>query len=475
MNRLTKTFAVVGGLVMAGAAAALSWHLHATSTHAALDLAEDHNVALARALGNGMRDRILELMIEPIENPRIHPSVVDFHSDVVEQLRGLSIVKVKIYDVRGMTVFSTEEKQIGRDYSKNMGFRRAIAGDIASELTYRNQFSAFDQVIENRNVLSSYIPIRDRGDAITSVFEIYQDVTELLETTSRRQWVQTLTIIGSFVGVYLLLLLFTRWAETQVRRHHDQSIRHAADAARAESANRTKTEFLATMSHELRTPLNAILGFSDMIHGEVLGPNGNPRYREYAGDIHASANHLLDIINDILDMARIEAGKVEILPVTVELQRFADWAHTMVRTQAEASSVTLRTRLDPAITEFVTDERILRQIALNLLTNAIKFTPADGTVTLSLSGTVADRLAIVVEDTGVGMRPEDIPRALAPFSQLENTLSRKHRGTGLGLSLANRFVGLLGGQLAISSSPGKGTRVTVTLPPKAAASLSAAA
>jgi two-component system, cell cycle sensor histidine kinase PleC len=473
MHRFTRTFAIVGGAVMAIAAAILGWHLHTTSMAATLDAAEDFNVALGQALGNAMRNRVVELMVDPDQG--FHPPIVDFHADIVEQVRGLNIAKVKVYDLRGVTVFSTEEQQIGEDKSNNAGVLRAFAGHVASELTFRNKFSAFEGVIENRNLLSSYVPLLQRDGTVGSVFEIYQDVTELLGVLAKRQWTETATIVGAFAATYILLLLVVRWAETQVRRHHDQSVRHAADAARAESANRTKTEFLATMSHELRTPLNAILGFSDMIHGEVLGPNGNPRYREYAGDIHASANHLLDIINDILDMARIEAGKVEILPATIELQRFADWAQTMVRTQAETATVTLRTRLDPAITEFVTDERILRQIALNLLTNAIKFTPAGGTVTLSLSGTIAGRLAILVEDTGVGMRPEDIPRALAPFSQLENTLSRKHRGTGLGLSLANRFVGLLGGQLAINSSPGQGTRVTVTLPVKAAASLSAAA
>jgi two-component system, cell cycle sensor histidine kinase PleC len=474
MHRITQTFAIVGGALMAVAAGALSGYLHSDAKRSALELAEDHNVGLAQALGNAMRDRILELTVDP-NNPALHPPVTDVHAAVTEQLRGLNVAKVKIYDMGGLTIFSTEERQIGEDKSSNAGFLQARSGEVASELTFRQKFSAFEGVIEDRNLLSSYVPLRQRDNTISSVFEIYQDVTELLDVLAARQWAQTATITGAFAAAFFLLLLVVRWAEAEVRQHHDESIKHAADAARAESANRTKTEFLATMSHELRTPLNAILGFSDMIHGEVLGPNANPRYREYAGDIHASANHLLDIINDILDMARIEAGKVEIEPVAIGLQRFADWAQTMVRTQAEAGNVTLRTRVDPATIDFVTDERILRQTVLNLLTNAIKFTPAGGTVTLTLSGAVADRLALIVEDTGVGMRPADIPRALAPFSQLENTLSRKHRGTGLGLSLANRFVGLLGGQLAISSAPGQGTRVTVTLPMKTAASLSAAA
>ncbi|MBM3538927.1 MAG: HAMP domain-containing histidine kinase [Alphaproteobacteria bacterium] len=463
MHRYIRTFALVGGIHMLAAAVLLSTYLRRAETQSAMALAEGHNVALARSLGNAMRERVRELMSDPDRRPGHQPPVADFHRDVVRQLHGLDIVKVKIYDLRGRTAFSTEAKQIGEDKAGNLGYQLARAGEVASELTFRNKFSAFEGVIEDRNVLSSYIPLRGTDGAIESVFEIYQDVTPLLESLSHWQWAQSSAIFGAFGVVYLLLLMIMRRAENVARQRHDEAVALAADAARAESANRTKTEFLATMSHELRTPLNAILGFSDMIHSEVLGPNGNPRYREYAGDIHASANHLLDIINDILDMARIEAGRTEITLSTVSLPHFAEWAQTMVRTQAEAGKVTLRTRLDPALAEFVTDERMLRQIALNLLTNAIKFTPAGGTVTLSLSGAVADHLSVTVEDTGVGMRPEDIPRALAPFSQLDNSLSRKHRGTGLGLSLANRFVGLLGGQLAINSAPGRGTRVTVTL------------
>jgi len=474
MYRFTKTFALIGGAVMVTAATLLSLHLRTAATAAALDTAEHFNVALTHALGNSMRARIDELKTLPEHNAQ-SPPIIEFRADIVEQLRGLNIAKIKIYDLRGITVFSTEDRQIGEDKSGNEGVQRALAGEVASELTFRDKFSHFEGIIEDRNMLSSYVPLHQRDGTVSSVFEVYQDVTDLLAALTERHWTQTSTIAGAFAGAYFLLLLIALWAETQVHRHHEESIRHAADAARAESANRTKTEFLATMSHELRTPLNAILGFSDMIHGEILGPNGNPRYREYAGDIHASATHLLDIINDILDMARIEAGKMDATPSTVVLTRFAEWAQTMVRTQAEAARITLRTRLDPAMGEFVTDERILRQIALNLLTNAIKFTPAGGTVTLALSGAVAGRLALIVEDTGVGMRPEDIPRALAPFSQLDNVLSRKNRGTGLGLSLANRFVGLLGGQLAISSAPGQGTRITVTLPEMAADALATAA
>jgi two-component system, cell cycle sensor histidine kinase PleC len=475
MHRFIRTFALVGGILMLAAAVPLSVYLHRTATESAIDLAEGHNVALARALGNAMRQRISDLMSDPDRRPGYHPPISDFHKDVVEQLRGLDIVKVKIYDLRGRTAFSTEAKQIGEDKHNNLGFQLARAGEIASELTFRNKFSAFESVIEDRNVLSSYIPLRGSDGAIESVFEVYQDVTVMLHALVVRQWTQTAAILGAFGFVYVLLLLMIRRAEIVARQNHAAALSMAADAARAEAANQTKTEFLATMSHELRTPLNAILGFSDMIHGEVLGPTGNPRYREYAGDIHTSANHLLDIINDILDLARIEAGKIEVHLAPITLSHLSDWASRMVRPQAEAGRVTLHCVVDPGVSRLTTDERILRQIVLNLLTNAVKFTPTGGMVTLSIRPAQAGHIDIVVEDTGVGMSAEDIPRALAPFSQLDNSLSRKHRGTGLGLSLANRFVGVLGGKLGIRSAPGRGTTVTVTLPTGVVPSLSAAA
>jgi signal transduction histidine kinase len=476
MMRFLKTFALAGGILMVAAAIALTWHLHDAGTRTALKVAEENNVALARALANAMRDRILELLVDPGTAPGLHPPVIDFRADLAEYLHDLNVVKVKIYDRSGRTVFSTEEAQIGEDKSNNGGFRSAMRGDVATELTFRNKFSAFDQVIENRNVLSSYIPIVERDGHIGSVFEIYQDVTGLLTALGDRLALQTVAIGGTFLAVYLLLLLIVRSADRAAQRHHEEAVTLAISAARAESANRTKTEFLANMSHELRTPLNAILGFSDMIQREVLGPTGNPRYREYAGDINTSATHLLDIINDILDLARIEAGRIEVHAGPVALPLLGDWAQMMVRPQADAGQVTLRTRLEPGLPTVVTDERILRQIVLNLLTNAVKFTPPGGQVTLAIGrAATSGGISIAIEDTGVGMRPEDVPHALTPFGQLDNTLARRHRGTGLGLSLAHRFARLLGGEMTIRSAPGRGTVVTVDLPAGAKLPLSAAA
>jgi len=454
---------------MLAAALALGWFLQRAAVTQTLSLAEQHNVALSRALANSLRADIDGLIaasatIAPTAL-RDHPRIPYFRAAVLGDLRGLDIVKVKVYDRTGLTVFSTDPKQIGDDKRNNGGFLAARSGTIASELAFKNQFSAFESTIEDRNLLSSYIPITDGDGAITCVFEIYQDVTKLLTQVSHQQLAQNLVIGGTFLAVYLVLVFVVRRAERLADSHHQAGLRHAASAAHAESANRTKTEFLATMSHELRTPLNAILGFSEIIRLELMGSAGNPKYRGYAGDIHEAAGHLLEIINDILDLARVEAGRIEPDIQPIDVSAFAESLQRMVASQAEVGRVKLHVRVAEGLPPCLSDERLLRQVALNLLSNAIKFTLPGGHVTLGIEATAMPaRITLVVEDSGVGMHPDDIPKALAPFSQIDNVLSRKHRGTGLGLSLANRFVRLLGGELKIRSAPGRGTTVTVMLP-----------
>jgi two-component system cell cycle sensor histidine kinase PleC len=454
---------------MLAAALVLGWFLQRAAVTQSLALAEQHNVALSRALANSLRADIKGLLdasasVAPA-SLRDHPRQPYFRATVLSDLQGLDIVKVKVYDRNGITVFSTDPKQIGEDKRNNGGFRSARAGTVASELAFRNQFSAFESTIEDRNLLSSYIPIADADGTVTCVFEIYQDVTRLLADVARAQLVQHMMIGGTFLVVYLVLLFVVRRAERLARSHHEAGLRHAASAAHAESANRTKTEFLATMSHELRTPLNAILGFSEIIRLELMGSAGNPKYRGYAGDIHEAAGHLLEIINDILDLARVEAGRIEPDAQPINFKLFADSLQRMVAPQAEGGKVELQIRVAEGLPPCSNDERLLRQVALNLLSNAIKFTPAGGQVVLTVEAASAPaRIALIVEDSGVGMKADDIPKALAPFSQIDNVLSRKHRGTGLGLSLANRFVRLLGGEMKIRSAPGRGTAVTVLLP-----------
>jgi signal transduction histidine kinase len=231
----------------------------------------------------------------------------------------------------------------------------------------------------------------------------------------------------------------------------------------AATASQAKSQFLAAMSHELRTPLNAIIGFAEMLAQEMFGPLGNQRYRDYAGTIQSSGGHLLGLINDILDFSKLDAGKLELDERPVDLSEVVHESVRMIATQASEAGVRLHERLDPALPVLQADARRVRQIVLNLLANAVKFTPPEGEVRISTFQCEAG-IALAVSDTGIGIAAMDIPKALERFGQVDNRLARKYDGTGLGLPLSKRLAELHGGTLQLESEIGSGTTVTVTFP-----------
>ncbi len=249
-----------------------------------------------------------------------------------------------------------------------------------------------------------------------------------------------------------------------------QKAERAADAARlallnAESANRAKTEFLANMSHELRTPLNAIIGFSDVIQNEIMGRfEENPKYIDYARDIREAGGHLLSVINDILDIAKIEAGQLDLREDAFDAGRALDACTSMLSNRAEEAGVHLIREGGESQVTIWGDEKKFKQIVLNLLSNAIKFTREGGHVTLSTSIDDEGGFELTVSDTGIGIAERDLETALAPFSQVDNAQHRSHEGTGLGLPISRALAELHGGSLEIQSEPGLGTTVTVRLP-----------
>jgi signal transduction histidine kinase len=233
----------------------------------------------------------------------------------------------------------------------------------------------------------------------------------------------------------------------------------------AERASRSKGEFLANMSHELRTPLNAVIGFSEIMRAETFGPLGNARYMDYIKDIHDSSRHLLGVINDILDISKSEAGKLQLNEATTDLLDEIRGAARLFGEQAHEERLTIRFDLPPALPLVWADARKIKQVLLNLLSNAVKFTPAGGTVTIGArqDGTNGD-IIMTVADTGIGIAPQDMDKVFSTFGQVENSLSRRHEGTGLGLPLSRALVEIHGGTLALDSQPGRGTTVTVRLP-----------
>ncbi len=232
----------------------------------------------------------------------------------------------------------------------------------------------------------------------------------------------------------------------------------------ADQANHAKSDFLAKMSHELRTPLNAIIGFAEIMVEGLFGPIGVAKYAEYVVDIHASARHLLELINDILDLSKIEAGRVELREETVDVDGVIDACLALVEERVRATGLTLDKRVADGLAALWADKRMVRQILINLLSNAVKFTPSGGSVGVEAAIASTGALVLTVSDSGIGMAPEDIPKVMEPFFQVDGALNRKHEGTGLGLPLANRLAEMHGAAFELKSKEGAGTTVTVRFP-----------
>jgi signal transduction histidine kinase len=275
-----------------------------------------------------------------------------------------------------------------------------------------------------------------------------------------------LTVWQKRAGIFkseLINLLQTFATQSALAIQNARLFRQIEDKSRQiEAANRHKSEFLANMSHELRTPLNAIIGFSEVL-GERLFGELNEKQAEYTDDILSSGRHLLSLINEILDLSKVEAGRMELELATFDLPLAIDNARTFVRERATRHGITVDLKVDERLGEFLGDERKIKQILLNLLSNAVKFTPEGGRIGINARQTNG-AVEISVTDTGIGIALEDQPRIFEEFRQVGSDYEHKSEGTGLGLTLAKKFVELHGGRIWVESEVGKGSTFTFTLP-----------
>ena len=336
----------------------------------------------------------------------------------------------------------------------NDGFARMIGYADARELTALSQ-ETINGVIhpDDIGLIVGRIDARMRGHEPAPHYEF-----RLIHRDGSIVWADAQAARVIWDGIPASLSWIT---DITARKMAEEAMIRAKEAA--EFANRAKTEFLANMSHELRTPLNAILGFSEIIANEMFGAC-KPQYAAYARDIHTSGTYLLELINDVLDLAKLEAGKLELHESDVVLPVLVEQCLSLLKVKADEGQVTLSHDIAADLPALKADPRALRQVLLNLLTNAIKFTPEGGAVRVSVRDEGSKGLAICVHDSGIGMSGAEIKVALSPFGQIDSALSRRHQGTGLGLPITHSLIRLHDGELLIDSSPGKGTTMTAIFP-----------
>jgi len=347
----------------------------------------------------------------------------------------------------------------------NDGFAKLLGYEDAAALFAVGQAAINDFIHpDDRQLVIDRIRARTAGRRVEPRYEI-----RLVRRDGTIEWVDVQAAQVDWNGRPASLSWLT---DITARKEAEEELVKSKEAA--EFANRAKTEFLANMSHELRTPLNAILGFSEMIENEMFGPIGVKRYLEYVHDIHVSGELLLELINDVLDLAKLEAGKLNLHESEVSLCGVVEQCMVLLRGRAEAALVALVADVPAGLPALRADGRALKQVLLNLLTNAIKFTPEGGTVRVGAAVTARGTLRIAVSDTGIGMSADDLKLALMPFGQVDSQIARKHEGTGLGLPITRSLVRLHGGELTIESAPGKGTTVTAEFPAERLVAMAAA-
>src|SRR6185312_12370775 len=347
------------------------------------------------------------------------------------------------------------EDFVGRNFSSSVLFKGMLPWASSGVFPMRYQSDGLWRIVGYQKV-----------EKLPLVVQVALSRDEALANWSRTTWLQAGA--GALILAILGMMAFGLNRQLQARMLAHSQLRDTVrelESSRiaAEESSRVKSQFMANMSHELRTPLNAIIGFSEVIRDALVGPVA-ARYKDYARDIHSSGRHLLGLINDVLDLSKIELGRLDLHEEPVALAKVVNDCQRLIAERVRASNLELAIDLPADLPLLRGDELRLKQVVLNLLSNAVKFTPIGGRITLSARMTAESGIILAVADTGIGMKPEEIPIALEPFRQIDSALNRRYEGTGLGLPLARTLVELHGGMLSITSTPGQGTTVTVALP-----------
>ena len=348
------------------------------------------------------------------------------------------------------------EDEVGKNYGASVLFKGMLPWASSGVFPMKYESDALWRIVGYQRV-----------ERLPLVVQVALAEDEALANWRHTTFMQAVVVIVMLGVLALMAIVLNRQLEArQVANRKLRVTVGELERARvaAEASSRVKSQFLANMSHELRTPLNAIIGFSEMIRDAIMGPVAS-RYREYAHDIHSCGRLLLGVISDVLDLSKVEVGRLDLHDEHVDLAKVVGDCHRLISERVKTGRLALAIDLPPELPMLRGDELRLKQIVLNLLSNAVKFTPPGGRVALTAAVAPDGALALSVSDTGIGMKPEEIPIALEPFRQIDSVHTRRFEGTGLGLPLARTLAELHGGTLHIISAPGRGTTVTVIFPP----------
>ncbi len=448
----------------------------AGATNALVRAAEVQNAGIARTLANAHADPISYLLAMGVgDAPELLPIALrrsGLQPSIEASLKDTNVVNVKIYDSQGITLFSMDSEQLGEDVSACECFAKAQADGAFSELIHTGfgghgpGDAGHPHGSGDMDLLSTMI----RVDALTTdlgaaggVFEVQSDVSGLIAPIIATRHNTALVVgVPLFVLYFLMVALVTFGHATIVRRDR-QAAKFAARAAESEASDQAKSEFLSLMSHELRTPLNAIVGFAQLISDGSRNAKDDET-ADWADAIHDSGLHMTRVVSSILDLTALELGEFEMEHEPLHLRDVVRSAVTTVRPAFDKSLITLSVQDEPRQDPVRGDKEKLGQVFENLLSNAARFTPAGGSVSVTFEAAAAGFVSVIIKDSGIGMTKDQIEQARLPFHANWSGLSREADGAGLGLTIADRIVTNLGGTLNIESEADTGTWITVCLP-----------
>jgi signal transduction histidine kinase/CheY-like chemotaxis protein len=511
-----RYFSVASFIGIVVAALVFMYFFRVASMQDLVDGGEQQNIAITRALVNNIWPEFAPFIdqastMDPHDLVK-HEVYRKTHINTLKSITGLPILKIKIFNLDGKTVFSSDKTELGQQKQADYpGSISAATGKILTKITLREKFTGIQGELFNRRIASSYLPIYEpNSSTVRGVFEVYYDVTEHYDHMERNQMVAFIGIFATLSILYLMLFLVSKKADGLINRqakdlkgylakieeqNHllEERVHERTEALNttvkelekhklhleelvtertqeltnakndAVKANEAKSIFLANMSHELRTPLNAILGYSEIMREDHME---NDQISQDLGKIYVAGNHLLSIIDDILDISKIESGKMETYFEQVNIAEIITEVTNSTAKLAEINNNEIVVNLESEPESFTTDTTKFRQILYNLINNANKFTK-NGKIIISVTHNnygAESWLKIVVSDTGIGMEPEQLDKIFQSFSQADSSTTRQFGGTGLGLAICKGLCELLGGIISVESRPGVGSSFIVRLP-----------